>query len=116
MTCIVKNFLKMALYRADSYIITYMDNDNLHFAYRLARSLLKCSKTACNEIDTSKILAEMKRIEELVDNIENMQKKVSQIVNSGEYLKAELQKLYAGVHKSINNIELTMKNEVAVDV
>lgn len=116
MMCIVKNFLKMALYRADSYIITYMDNDNLHFAYRLARSLLKCSKTACNEIDTSKILAEMKRIEDLVDNIENMQKKVSQIVNSGEYLKAELQKLYVGVHKSINNIELTMKNEVAVDV
>jgi hypothetical protein len=98
----------------DSYIITYMDNENLHFAYRLARSLVKCSNAACNDIDTSKIQTEVKKIEELVANIDSMQKKVTQIINSGEYLKTELQKLYTGIHNSINNIELSINSEAVV--
>jgi hypothetical protein len=99
----------------DSYIITYMDNDNLHFAYRLARTFLKRSKAECSEIDTSTILIEAKRIEELVENINTMQTKVSQIVNSANYLRNELQKLYDGVHISINKIEYVVGKEIAAN-
>jgi hypothetical protein len=96
----------------DSYIITYMDNENLHFAYRLARSILKRSKTNCSEIDTSLISAEVKRIEEMIENINTMQSKTTQIINSGNYLKTELQKLYDGAHISISKIDSLMRNEV----
>ena len=47
----------------DSYLITYVDNENLHFAYRLARTLLKHQQTHTDCVETAKILSEIKKIE-----------------------------------------------------
>jgi hypothetical protein len=98
----------------DSYLITYMDNENLHFAYRLARTLLKHQQTHNDSVETAKISSEVQKIEELMKNINTMQSKVTQIINSGEYLKTELKKLYEGVDLSLNRIESYLGSEKAV--
>jgi hypothetical protein len=48
----------------------------------------------------------------MIENINTMQSKTTQIINSGNYLKTELQKLYDGAHISISKIDSLMRNEV----
>jgi len=91
-----------------------MDNENLHFAYRLARTLLKHQQTHTYSVETAKISSEVQKIEELIKNINTMQGKVTQIINSGEYLKVELKKLYEGVDFSLNRIDSYLGSEKAV--
>jgi len=92
-----------------------MDNENLHFAYRLARTLLKHQQTHTDSVEVAKISSEVQKIEELIKNINTMQSKVTQIINSGEYLKGELQKLYRNITESIDIIESCLKNGKAAE-
>jgi len=97
----------------DNYIITYMEKDNLCLAYRLARILL--TKDESNEDDTvdfSRIGKELIKIEDQVKNIENMQSKVTNIINSGDYLKDNLSRLESMIDASIEIIKSLVEGKL----
>lgn len=95
----------------DKYIITYYDEDNLYFAYRIARLFaLRENTPSENDINFEKISSELNRIEENFKNIDSMQIKVTTIVNSGEYIRKNLNLLRNNIEESIKDI----KNEMGV--
>ena len=89
----------------NSYIVTCMENDNLYFAYRLAKIFISQSLESISETNIAEINREIEKIEEHLQNISEMQRKASQIIKSGEYLKTNLQLLHENIEFSINRIQ-----------
>lgn len=92
----------------DSFIITYMGGDNLYFAYRLARILLSQNGDSEGEVDVVKIRKELERVEESVRNVDNMQAKVTSILNSGKYLRDNLDNLKRDVERGVYAVKLAL--------
>ena len=93
----------------DKYIITYYDEDNLYFAYRIARLFaLRKSIGSENEVDFEKISSELSDIEDNFKNIDSMQIKSTTIVNSGEYIRKNLNLLRNNIDGCVNKIKTEM--------
>ncbi len=90
----------------DKYIITYYDEDNLYFAYRIARLFaLKNSANSEDKIDFAKISSELNTMEDNFKNIDSMQVKATTIINSGEYVRKNLNLLRENIEKSVKKIK-----------
>jgi hypothetical protein len=90
----------------DSYIITSFQNENIYFAYRLARLLLlRESKQDENDIDFEKLSREFVVIEDKIETISNMQSQASKIINSGNYIHQNLGTLKSDVEISLERIK-----------
>jgi hypothetical protein len=96
----------------DSYIITYMERDNLHLAYRLARILMLKENSESGEIDFKKVAKELNMIEEVMGNIDNMRSKVKNILNSGEYLEQNLSNLQLKIDHSLTVVQGLLGNKL----
>lgn len=90
----------------DKYLITYYDEDNLYFAYRLARLfVLKTREDSDNKVNFEKISSELSTIEDNFKNIDAIQTKVTTIINSGEYIKDNLKSLRDRIDGSVTKIK-----------
>ena len=90
----------------DKYIITYYDEDNLYFAYRIARLFgLREITSSEDRVDFEKISSELNNVEENFKNIDAMQTKVTTIINSGEYVRKNLVSLKDNIDESVNKIK-----------
>jgi len=88
----------------DTSVVTYMENENLYYAYRLARIVL--SRTNGDRpIDLSKISIETQKIAESIRDISQMQKEVTKILNSGNYLQRSLDKMHSNIEISLEKIQ-----------
>jgi hypothetical protein len=93
----------------DKYIVTYYDEDNLYFAYRIARLFsLRDSASSEEQIDFEKISSELNTMEDNFKNIDSMQIKATTIINSGEYIRKNLSLLRENIDESVKKI----KNEM----
>jgi len=93
----------------DKFLVTYYDEDNLYFAYRIARLFaLKETDSSEDGIDFDKISSELNTLEENFRNIDTMQTKASTIINSGEYLKTNLKTLRERLEESVDKIKNTL--------
>ena len=93
----------------DKYMIIYYDEDNLYFAYRIARLLaLRQGTRSEEEVNFEKISSELNSIEDNFKNIDLMQIKVTTIINSGEYVKRNLNLLRNNIEESIKKIKIEM--------
>lgn len=90
------------------YIVTCSEKENLYISYRLARVMLSKTSDIKEEVDFHKISGELSKIEENLKNIDNMQKEVSKIINSGNYLKENLDEFRRKIRSSIVNIEILL--------
>jgi hypothetical protein len=93
------------------YIVTCSEKENLYLSYRLGRVMLSKTSDIKDEIDFHKISGELSKVEENLKNIDNMQKEVSKILNSGKYLKENLDELRRKIRSSIVNIEILLGNK-----
>ena len=90
----------------DKYIITYYDEDNLYFAYRIARLFgLREITSSEDGVDFEKISSELNNVEENFKNIDAMQSKVTNIINSGEYVRKNLVLLRENIDESVIKIK-----------
>jgi hypothetical protein len=90
----------------DKYIITYYDEDNLYFAYRIARLFsLKNSDNSEDKVNFEKISAELSTMEDTFKNVNMIQTKVTSIINSGEYIKDNLKVLRDSIEGSMEKIK-----------
>jgi DNA-directed RNA polymerase subunit H (RpoH/RPB5) len=90
------------------YIVTCSEKENLYISYRLARVMLSKTSDIKEEVDFHKISGELSKIEENLKNIDNMQKEVSKIINSGNYLKDNLDELRRKIGSSVDKIEILL--------
>ncbi len=91
----------------DKYLITYYDEDNLYFAYRIARLFaLRKSIDSEDKVNFEKISSELSTIEDNFKNIDSMQIKATTIINSGEYIKKNLNLLRNNMDESVNKIKI----------
>ena len=94
---------------SDKYLITYYDEDNLYFAYRIARLfVLRESKGSEDKVNFEKISSELNTIEDNFKNIDAMQTKVTTIINSGEYVRGNLKILRDSIEESIRKIKIDL--------
>lgn len=90
----------------DKYLVTYYDEDNLYFAYRIARLFsLKNTENSEDKVNFEKISAELSTMEDTFKNISAIQTKVSSIINSGEYIRENLKTLRDGIEGSMEKIK-----------
>jgi len=90
----------------DKYLITYHDEDNLYFAYRIARLfVLRNRGDSEDKINFEKISSELNTIEDTFKNIDTIQMKVTTIINSGEYVKENLKSLRDSLNGSVTKIK-----------
>jgi len=88
----------------DEYTITSNENENLYFAYRLARLHAMKEEIDQEKIDYAKISSELNKITEEIKNIDIMQREITKIQNSSSYLQDNLEKLKRNVDRNVNNI------------
>ncbi len=90
----------------DKYIITYYDEDNLYFAYRIARLfVLRKREDSEDKVNFEKISSELNTIEDNFKNIDAIQTKVTTIINSGEYVKENLKLVRDRIDGSVIKIK-----------
>ncbi len=90
----------------DKYIVTYYDEDNLYFAYRIARLFsLKSIDNSDDNVNFDKISSELGTMEDTFKNVSAIQTKVSSIINSGEYIKENLKVLRENIEVSMEKIK-----------
>ncbi len=90
----------------DKYVIIYYDEDNLYFAYRIARLFaLKRESNYEEGINFEKISSELINMEDNFRDIDSIQKKVTTILNSGEYIRENIKKLKNNLDEGIENIK-----------
>jgi len=100
----------------DKYIVTYYDEDNLYFAYRIARLFsLKNIETSEDKVNFEKIVSELCTMEDTFKNISAIQTKVTTIINSGEYIKENLTILRNNLENSIDKIKNALGQKFNVD-
>lgn len=90
----------------DKYLITYYDEDNLYFAYRLARLFVLKNRGECEDkVNFDKVSSELSTIEDNFKNIDSIQTKVTTIINSGEYVRENLKTLRTNIDASVTKIK-----------
>jgi hypothetical protein len=90
----------------DKYIITYYDEDNLYFAYRIARLfVLRKMEGSEDKINFEKISSELNTMEDNFKNIDAIQTKVTTIINSGEYVRENLKSVRDRIDESVTKIK-----------
>ena len=90
----------------DKYLITYYDEDNLYFAYRIARLFsLRNIESSEDKVNFEKISAELSTMEDTFKNVNAIQTKVSTIINSGEYIRENLKVLRESIEGSMEKIK-----------
>lgn len=90
----------------DKYIILAYDEDNLYFAYRIARLFVLRSKGDSEDhVDFEKISSELNTIEDNFKNIDSMQTKISTIINAGTYVRENLKLIRDRIDGSITSIK-----------
>jgi len=90
----------------DKYIVTYYDEDNLYFSYRIARLfVLRKREDTEDKVNFEKISSELNTIEDNFKNIDAIQTKVSTIINSGEYIRENLKLLRDSIDGSVIKIK-----------
>lgn len=90
----------------DKYLITYFDEDNLYFAYRIARLFVsRKNNVQGEEINFETISSEISQIEENFKHIDLIQLKATAIINSGEYIKTNLKKVRENIEESLVKIK-----------
>ena len=93
----------------DKYIVTYYDEDNLYFAYRIARLLLlRKGGEVGGEINFEKISAELNSIEDNFKELDYMQTKASSIINSGEYIRSHLKAVREKIDENLQKIKRSL--------
>ena len=93
----------------DKYLITYHDEDNLHFAYRIARLfVLRSRGDSDDNVNFEKISSELSTIEDNFKNIDAIQTKVTTIINSGEYVRENLKSLRNSIDGSLIKIKTAL--------
>ena len=93
----------------DKYIVTYYDEDNLYFAYRIARLFALRKATYSEEkVNFEKISSELNTMEDNFKNIDSMQVKATTIINSGEYIRKNLNLLRNEMDECIKKIKIEM--------
>lgn len=93
----------------DKYIITYYDEDNLYFAYRLARIFaLKEDNNSEDKVNFEKILSELNTLEDNFKNIDSIQTKATTIINSGEFIRNNVNLLRENIDESIKTIKKSL--------
>jgi hypothetical protein len=101
----------------DRYLITYYDEDNIYFAFRIARLFaLREENNTKDEINLDKLYSEIKILEESYRTIEAMQTKATTIINSGEYLKTNLKILRDNIDEGIRKIRDVLHKKVSEEV
>jgi hypothetical protein len=90
----------------DKYLVTYYDEDNLYFAYRIARLFaLKTIEGSEDKVNFEKISAELSTMEDTFKNVSAIQTKVSSIINSGEYIRENLKTMRESIEGSMEKIK-----------
>ena len=90
----------------DKYLVTYYDEDNLYFSYRIARLfVLRHREDTEDKVNFEKISSELNAMEDNFKNIDAIQTKVSTIINSGEYIRENLKLLRDSIDGSIIKIK-----------
>jgi len=89
-----------------NYIVTCSEKENLYLSYRLGRIILSKTRDVKDDIEFHKISGELNKIEENIKNIKNMQSEVSKIINSGNYLRTNLETLRSNIDISIDKIKV----------
>ncbi len=90
----------------DKYLVTYHDEDNLYFAYRIARLfILRSRGDSDDKVNFEKISSELNTIEDNFKNIDAIQTKVTTIINSGEYVRENLKLLRDSIDGSVIKIK-----------
>ncbi|MBU2052936.1 MAG: hypothetical protein ABIJ14_03275 [Nanoarchaeota archaeon] len=90
----------------DKYIITYYDEDNLYFAYRIARLFaLRESGSSDDKVNFEQISSELNTLEETFKDIDSMQTKATTIINSGEYIRKNLKLVNDRIEESVKKIK-----------
>lgn len=90
----------------DKYLITYYDEDNSYFAYRIARLfVLRSREDSEDKINFEKISSELNTIEDNFKSIDAIQTKVTTIINSGEYVRENLKSVREKIDGSITKIK-----------
>src|SRR3989344_4112547 len=93
----------------DKYLITYHDEDNLYFAYRIARLfVLRNRGDSEDKVNFEKISSELNTIEDNFKNIDAIQTKVTTIINSGEYVRENLKSLRNSIDGSLTKIKTAL--------
>ncbi len=101
----------------DKYLVTYYDEDNLYFAYRLARLfVLREDKGSEDKVNFEKISSELNSLEENFKNIDMIQTKISTIINSGEYIRSNAKKLRDSIEESITRIKKALGEKYEDDL
>ncbi|MCK5283503.1 MAG: hypothetical protein KAK00_08925 [Nanoarchaeota archaeon] len=97
----------------DTYIVTCFEKENLYIAYRLAKILLSKNKDNNNvEIDFAKVTKELVKIEEKLADIDTMQGKASNIINSGEYIRSNLGLLQSHIESGIDVLKILFGDNI----
>ena len=90
----------------DKYLITYHDEDNLYFSYRLARLfVLRKTQDSGDGVNFERISSELNAIEDNFKNVDAIQTKVTSIINSGEYVKENLKLFRDNLDGSVSKIK-----------
>jgi hypothetical protein len=91
---------------SDKYIITYYDEDNLYFAYRIAR-LFALREINSSEIGINfeKISSELNSLEDNFKGMDSISTKATTIINSGEYIRNNLKIIRDNIEESIRKIK-----------
>ena len=93
----------------DKYLITYYDEDNLYFAYRIARLfVLRAEECSEDKVNFEKISSELNSLEENFKNIDTIRKKVTTIINSGEYIQNNMKILRENIEESVKKIKKSL--------
>ena len=101
----------------DKYIITYFDEDNLYFAYRIARLfVLRSTVDSEDKVNFEKISSELNTLEDNFRNIDTIQTKVTTIINSGEYVRENLKLLRNKLDDSVTKIKNALGEKFAEEV
>jgi hypothetical protein len=90
----------------DKYLITYYDEDNLYFAYRIARLfVLRHRENSDDKVNFEKLSSELSTLEENFKRIDAIQTKVTTVINSGEYIRENLKIVRDGIDESLRKIK-----------
>jgi len=93
----------------DSYMIASYESCPLSYLYQLARAYTK--KQSSQDYSAEVISKEVEVIQDCLKAIATIKKKASEISNSGDYIKKNIDVLYYNISSSVNRIEQELNNK-----